>query len=65
MKIRVRYTCEGRERDYIVNPIGTGIFNTLEEYRLEMLRWFPNAIVEAIEEEEEPDTKSEIIEFEL
>ncbi len=64
MKIRVRYTCEGRDRDYIVSPIGSGMYSTLEEYRSEMLRWFPNAIVEAIEQEE-PDTKSEIIEFEL
>jgi hypothetical protein len=60
MQARVRCTCEGRDRDYIVSPIGNGTHNTLEEYQSEMLRWFPNAIVE-----EEPDTKSEIIEFEL
>jgi hypothetical protein len=45
MDIRVRYTCEGRDRhgalrdrDYIVSPIGSGIYNTLEEYQSEMLR---------------------------
>jgi hypothetical protein len=63
MKIRVRYACEGRDRDYVVSPIGGGMYNTLEEYQSEMLRWFPNAIVEAIDED--PDPKSEIIEFEL
>jgi hypothetical protein len=56
MKIRVRYTCEGRDRDYIVSPIGGGIYSTLEEYQAEMLRWFPNAIVEEF---------VEIVEFEL
>jgi hypothetical protein len=61
MKIRVRYTCEGRDRDYIVSPIGGGIYNTLEEYQSEMLRWFPNATVEIVPEEND----SEIIEFEL
>jgi hypothetical protein len=61
MKIRVRYTCEGRDRDYIVSPIGGGMYNTLEEYQAEMLRWFPNAIVEIVPKEND----SEIIEFEL
>lgn len=64
MKIRVRYNCEGHERDYIVDPIGGGIHNTLEDYQAEMLRWFPNAIVEAVEKEK-PSTKSGIIEFDL
>jgi hypothetical protein len=61
MKIRVRYTCEERDRDYIVSPIGSGMYNTLAEYQSEMLRWFPNAIVEIVPEEND----SEIIEFEL
>jgi hypothetical protein len=62
MKIRVFYQFDGRERDYIVNPIGTGVYHSLEDYRIEVLKWFPNAIVESVEAIEK---KSEIIELEL
>ena len=56
-QIRVKYQFEGRNRDWIVEPFGNGLYQNLEDYKREFLRWFPNATFEIVPEE--------IIEFEL
>ncbi len=62
MKVRIKYEFEGNNVDFITQ-IPEVMYENLEDYKREVLEWFPNATVEAIEED--PDTKSEIIEFEL
>lgn len=53
--IRVTYTFNGFHKDYITNPIGTGLYNSIEDYRAEVLKYFPNATVVKTQEIEEVD----------
>jgi hypothetical protein len=57
MRIRVRYQFEGRDRDWIVNPFGNGLYQNIEDYIGEFCKYFPGATFETV-----PD---EIAEFEL
>jgi hypothetical protein len=60
MKVRIQYQFEGRNVDFITSPPETTTPD-FEDYKQEILRWFPNATVEVV-----PETKeSEIVEFEL
>jgi hypothetical protein len=61
MQVRIKYQFEGRDREFITNPLKTGTYQNLEDYKREVLRWFPNATVEIVPEEND----AEIIEFEL
>jgi hypothetical protein len=64
MKIRVQYNFQGRDRDYIAQPLGYGVYTSFEEYKDEVLRWFPDAIVTKVSEENTPKT-AEIVELEI
>lgn len=57
-KIRVQYEFEGRKSDIIVVPFGNGIYQVLEDYTREFLKYFPNATFELVVE-------SQIEEFEI
>lgn len=56
MKVRIQYEFQGRKSDYITSP-PEATTPKFEDYKAEVLRWFPDAIVEIVPEE--------IIEFEL
>ena len=45
MQVQVKYTFGVYSRQYVVNPIGTGLYPDLESYQAEMVRYFPGAIV--------------------
>lgn len=54
---KVTYEFYGRHREYLVNPMGTGVYNNIEDYRAELIKYFPNATVEEV--------PAEIIEIEI
>jgi hypothetical protein len=61
MEVQIKYQFQGRDREFITQPLKTGLYDNLEDYKREVLRWFPDATVEIV-----PDTNdSKIIEFEL
>jgi hypothetical protein len=72
MKVRIQYQFEGRLVDFITSP-PAATTPDFEDYKAEILRWFPNATVEVVPEAKEseiveivPEVKeSEIVEFEL
>jgi hypothetical protein len=53
MKMRVKYRFEGRDVDFITNPLATALYDSFEQYRAEILKWFPGATVEVIDDEQQ------------
>lgn len=54
MKVRIQYDFQSRKSDYITEtPVATT--PKFEDYKAEVLRWFPNAIVEIVSDEENHD----------
>ena len=58
MKVRIQYQFEGRLVNFITSP-PAATTPDFEDYKAEILRWFPNATVEIVEEENNSEVEVE------
>ena len=51
MQIKVEYQFQGRDRNWVCNPLGNGLYQNLADYQTEFCKYFPDATFEVIPEE--------------